>query len=286
MISIVIYSSDYYQDCWDPFFLLFKKYFPMQDDYELILITNTVIYKNNNLEVTTVNAGLDTPWSLRLRLGLEKAKNELIFLIGDDFFLLDYLNSSHLNKFIELINNSKGIDHLRFLHNPGKFKVRRSNNKELDIIEEFTKYRFLYAPGLWKKEKLTKYIVDFESPFMSEKMGTYRSWIHNDQFYCLSDKYLSDNDQFYKCGTSGVIAKGKWEAWAVPQLEKEKLGIDFSIRGIKDDYGSKSSIWKARKNQLKQPISTMKSIWSVFALLTVSVFTGKIFKRKSGDYQI
>lgn len=276
MFSIIIYSSDAYSDCWNPFFKLFKKYFPLNENHEIILLTNVKKYQYPGLNIISLANGMDVAWSKRLRLGVEKAKNTIIFLIGDDFFLLSKVNQKLFNQQLELIVKNNKVDHIRLLHKLDKFKFSPSSFPSLSQINKYTKYRFLYAPSLWKKTVLLKYIVDFESPFMAEKMGTYRSWVLNHGFYCLSEDFIKKNGCIYNCGTSGVIAKGKWEKWAIPKLKEENLDIDFLIRGIKKDYGSKTNRNRARLTQLLKPISTFKSYSSVFLLVLKSIFSKKL----------
>lgn len=265
-ISIIIYSSDEYADCWEPFFKLFKKNFSTRFEYEILLLNNTKEYSDRDLQVNVIKCGAKTIWSKRLQMGLNRAKNELIFLIGDDFFLLSKMNPFHFEEQVDIINSEKEIDHIRLLHKPNKFKTEKTEFPNLEKISRYSKYRFLYAPGLWKKEVLFNYLVDFESPFMAEKMGTYRSWIFDDGFYCLSKEFISKNGRLYDCGSSGVIVKGKWASWAIKLLNKENLGINFDLRGIRKEEEKKSAMNAARINQLKNPRSTLKSYMSVLRL--------------------
>lgn len=272
MISIIVYSSDGYADCWEPFFTLFKKNFTIEDSYEIILLTNTLNFEFTGLNIKTLANGIDTPWSKRLKTGIEKAKNDIIFLIGDDFFLLDKINDKHFDEQLALIKENQDVDHIRLLHKQGKFKSRPSKFSNLNIIDEKTKYRFLYAPSLWKKESLLQYIVDFESPFMAEKMSTYRSRILKHGFYCMSDDYIETHGPIYGCGTSGLIVKGKWAEWAVKVIEDKKLKIDVSKRGIRVEKEKKGAIFKARMYQILNPLSTYRSYLSIFELYLKSVF--------------
>lgn len=275
MVSIIVYSSDGYEDCWDPFFKLLKKNFPLDDSYEIILLTNTKDYQYPGLKINTMANGLDTSWSKRLKIGINKSENDIIFLIGDDFFLLKKVNKDLFNQQLKLIIENSEVDHIRLLHKPNKFKSSPSPFPFLDKIDLKTKYRFLYAPSLWKKESLLQYLVDFESPFMSEKMGNYRSKILKHGFYCMSDDFKKKYGNMYSCGTSGVIIKGKWAKWAVPVFKEKDLDIDVSIRGIREESEKKGSILKARKNQLMSPISTFKSYFSIFSLFLNTLFGEK-----------
>lgn len=272
MVSIIIYSSDGYSDCWDPFFKLFKQNFLLDDSYEIILSTNNKDYSYPGLNIITLANGMDVPWSKRLQISLDKSKNDIIFLIGDDFFLLSKVDQNLFNEQLNLIINNKEIDHIRLLHKPGKFKTENSSFKYLEKISKHTKYRFLYAPSLWKKGTLKKYIANNETPFMAEKMGTYKSWVLNHGFYCLSEDFIKKHGRLYTCGTSGVLVKGKWAKWAVPVLEGKDLKIDFEIRGIREDDEKKMSMNKVRINQIMNPVSTFKSYSSVLILLLKSFF--------------
>jgi len=272
MVSIIIYSSDGYSDCWDPFFKLLKDNFLLDDNYEIILSTNNKDYSYPGLNIITLANGMHTPWSKRLQISIEKSKNDIIFLIGDDFFLLSKVDQNLFNEQLELIINNKEIDHIRLLHKPGKFKIENSNFKYLDKISKHTKYRFLYAPSLWKKGALKKYITNNETPFMAEKMGTYKSWVINHGFYCLSEDFIKKHGRLYTCGTSGVLVKGKWAKWSVPVLKEKDLKIDFAIRGVREDNEKKMSMNKIRMDQLMNPISTIKSYSSVLLLLLKSFF--------------
>lgn len=265
--SVLLYSSDAYRDCWDPFFDLWSKYFNSKLKYEVLLLNNSLDFKHAKVDVTPVNCGLEAPWSKRLRIGIEKAQSDIIFLIGDDFFPLSKVDTGLLESHYSLMMTNDGIDHIRFLYNPGKFKTKSSDFTNLEEILRFTKYRFLFAPSFWKKKSLLKYIVDFESPFMAEKMGTYKSWILNHGMYCVSKEYIERNGRPFDCGSSGVIVKGKWADWSVPLLEKERLGIDFSVRGIRKEEEKKAAMNMARANQLKDLQSTLRSYLSVLKLM-------------------
>ena len=225
--SVIYYSSDAYQDCWKPFFDLWSRYFKTKMDYEVLLLNNSLDYDHDTVDIEIVSCGLEAPWSKRLRMGIERAQSDIIFLIGDDFFPLSRVHCDLMESQFDLMRKNLEIDHIRYLYKPGKFKTRASNWNDLDEIERFTKYRFLFAPSFWRKDSLLRYIVDFESPFMSEKMGTYKSWILNHGMYCVSDSYIKKNGRPFDCGSSGVIVKGKWAEWAVPRLQEEDLGIDF-----------------------------------------------------------
>lgn len=266
MLSIIVLSSDGYSDCWDPFFDLLRINFPDVEKWELILSSNHKDYDRSDLRIKTLQHG-DIPWSKRLKLSLKEAKNRITLVVVEDFFLLSKVDYEVFYKLLDLISTNKEIDHIRLLYNKEKVQTETSEYQYLDKIKSRSKYRFLFLPGLWDKEVLLKYVVDFETPFMAEKMGDYKSWVTNDGFFAVSRSYIENNGEIFDCGTSGAIIKGKWESWIVDRLEAYNIHIDYNIRGFKTQQTQKISKNTIRKSMLKNPILTVRSFLNVIPLV-------------------
>ncbi len=230
MLSVIVFSSDGYSDCWDPFFSNFEKQFPKLENIEIILSTNTKNYSYKNLNIKVLTHGKDVPWSKRLRLSIEIAKNDIILPLAEDFLLLSKVNKNDFDKVLDLIVKEKAIDHIRILNAP-VYKTEESNYEFLEKIASNTKKRFTYSPGFWKKNVLNKYIADHENPWVAEKMADLRSKIFDDGFYCVSKDYVNKNGQLYDTFFSGVIYKGKCAYYAVKFLQEEGF-TDILKRGI------------------------------------------------------
>ena len=142
----------------------------------------------------------------------------------------------------------------------------KSNFPNLDKIKSKSKFRFLYLPGLWSKKVLQKYIVNFETPYMAEKMGDLRSMILSDGFYAISNEYLKKNGKLFDCGTSGVIIKGKWEKWLPERIEENNISLDYSIRGFRNEKKIKTAKNEIIRGLIKNPINTLRSFYSILFL--------------------
>jgi len=162
------------------------------------------------------------------------------------------------------------IDHVRLLCYEDKFKAVKSNFPLLYKIEQRTNHRFLFLPGLWKKQILKKYLTNFEMPYMAEKMGNQKAQFLKDQFYSISQEYIKEKGQLFDSSSSGAIYKGKWVEWVKLFSDKHNLTIDFSKRGFGNDAHNKRMRNKTLIGLLKAPISTFKSLASV-AILFVKV---------------
>ena len=95
-ISIVIATADEFEDCWYPFFTLFKKYWP-NCEYPIILTTAHKKYSHPGLDIKCSLAGSvyshDPTWSERLLFSLnECVKSNIILLLLDDFFITGFVD--------------------------------------------------------------------------------------------------------------------------------------------------------------------------------------------------
>ena len=264
MLSFIVLSSDGYSDCWDPFFELLEKHFPKIPNMELILSTNTKTYTHKTLKIKTLNHGNDLPWSKRYKLSLAQAENEIVLPLSEDFFLKSKMDEKDFMTVFNLILNEKEIDHIRLL-NRGVFETEKSNYDLLKKITPTTKKRFIFSPGLWKKKVLEKYLVDYENPWIAEKMGDFRSKIYKDGFYCISEDYVKEKGQLYDTFFSGVIYKGKCAHYVVSFLEKEGY-TDILKRGIMSKSDMAEVKKKAKRRLILDFFPIMKSLTGVVFL--------------------
>ncbi len=272
MITLIVISYDGYSDCWNPFFTLLRKYFPESEKFEIILSTTTKKYEFPGLKIKTLAHGKDAPWGKRLRLSIKEAKYDIVFPLTEDYFLKSKVDFKMFNYFVNLISDNKQIDHIRLLRYRVYWKAKKSKFDHLEIIEPVTKHRFLFVPGIWKKQTLYKYLKDYENPFMSEKISGFRSWIRKDGFYSVTEDFVKDSGQLYDTFNSGFVFKGKWVPWGLDFLRDENIKIDYSKRGILIKEKMKKTRIQSKLEMLKNPISTSKSVLSLLGLLFESIF--------------
>lgn len=267
MFSLIVLSSDGYSECWNPLFYLFKKNFEGISNHEILLSVNTKDYSYNDLNIKVIKHGSNVSWSKRLAICLEKAKNDIVFVLVEDFFLTKKLDIKVFNNVLNQLKNNSNIDHVRLLLTRRETETIPSKYEFLDEIHEKARLRFTYLPGLWKKNVLSKYVKNYETPYLSERIGDYRSYIYNDKFYCISKAFVEERGELYDCPTSGAIFKGKWAKWVPDFLESQNINnIDFSIRGFADREFRKTIRTKNKIKLLKDPINTARSFLSLIKL--------------------
>ena len=102
MYTILVNSSDGYNDCWDPFFTLFNKYWP---DCNAPIMLNTE-YKSYNffgldVKASQVNLGFNRrlTWSECLIEAIKKIDTPLILYFQEDYFIEKDVMVETINEF-------------------------------------------------------------------------------------------------------------------------------------------------------------------------------------------
>lgn len=232
LCTVLVNSCDKYEDTWEPFFILFEKYWP---DCKFPIVLNTETkqfdYKNLNIKVSNViGKRKNISWGKRLKSVLKRINTKYIIFMLDDFFLMDYVDSNRIDEIIEWMENDNNIAVFSL------FRVEDNNHKDIKskkykdfyLRNQHGDYRYNCQIAVWNRKELIKSLRSFESAWDWELMGNVRSYRNKKKFYTLMnpDKYIFKYD-YEKCG----IVRGKWMLPYVKELfDKENIKIDFSIR--------------------------------------------------------
>ncbi|HEY9115349.1 MAG TPA: hypothetical protein VIN10_11675 [Bacteroidales bacterium] len=264
-LSIVVSSSDGYDDCWDPFFTLLKNYFPGIEGIEVLLSTQTKDYSSPGFNLKVVKHGKKAAWSQRLRQTLEQTSHKIVLFLDEDSFLRSEVNMSLLTKLVDLMDKNNEIGHIRFAK--GNWEASPTEWEFLQELKPFSRQRFMMLIGLWNKEVLLKHLVDHETTWSIEKWANIRSNILKDRFFCVSRSVIESDGSPYNAAENGGIYKGKWiEDYVVPLFSKNNIEIDFSKRGFTDQKARLASRLMIRLEPFLHPVLTCKSIQSIISL--------------------
>lgn len=264
-LSLIVSSSDGYEDCWDPFFTLLKIYFPGVENLEILLSTQTKEYRFQGLNIKVVKNGTDAAWSKRLRQTLELATHNIILFVDEDAFLRSEVNIILLNQLVDLMAENKEIGHIRIAK--GNWDVSESKYELLQELKPGARQRFMMVIGLWKKEVLLRHLVDHESTWTVEKWATVRSNILKDGFYCLRRAVIEKEGSPFNSADNGGIYKGKWiREYVVPLFKKNGIRLDYSKRGFFSQKTRLLTRFSIRLEPIKHPVLTVRSLLSILEL--------------------
>lgn len=236
--SILINTCDKFEDCWDPFFKLFKIYWP---DYKGTIYLNTEYkdYYYPDLNIIAIKGcennnfprNKRATWSQCLKWAMESIKEDVVLYMQEDYFLKDQVKNELVEKYANLIHDQEDI-HCIHLTDQGSPAERPSNYDNLWIVPKKHQDRISCQGALWRKDILLQYIRTYESAWNFEWWGSKRGEVLNHNFFVV-DKNWVEKDEFEIIPYifTGVIG-GKWYKEVMPLFKRHNIEIDYSIRGF------------------------------------------------------
>jgi hypothetical protein len=236
-LSIFVNTSDNFEDCWIPFFTLFKQYWP-DCPYPIVLNTETKDFQFPGLNIicskVAVGETRRLTWSECLARSLDAISTPYILYLQEDYFLEGPVNQPLIESFAEVMR-AGNADVIRILECGGEDAWRPTHNPLLWEVDQQAKYRISMQAALWRKTTLRSHIRLHESPWQLEVFGSARARRKKEKVLCVN------RDLFSKAGTevfpyqpTGVVT-GKWQQHIVePLFAKHGISMDFSLRGFYD----------------------------------------------------
>ncbi|SHG28775.1 hypothetical protein SAMN05443549_103134 [Flavobacterium fluvii] len=266
--SILVNTTDSFEDCWIPFFTLFKKHWPDYDG-KIYLNTETKVFTFPGLDIVSVQNNIQTPekkitWSECLIAALNSIDDEIILYMQEDYFIKLHVQNDIVNEFVDVML-AEDIDciHLTDQNSLGPFLP--SNFDDLWLIDKKATYRLSCQAALWKKSVLLKYIRTYENPWQYEKFGTKRAQLLNHKFYSVNrDKYKLNENEIIPYVFTGII-RGRWYEEVIELFEINNITIDFRIRGFVKDAVPKPLVNRI-KSRWKELPAAIRSQFEIYRL--------------------
>lgn len=276
-LTILVNSCDSYEDLWDPFFKLFKKFGGELTSCPIVLNTESKKFTYDGLNITCPNNYTEkVEWGRRLKHTLNEIKTDYVFFLLDDFFLQRPANTNMIAQCLTWLKENENIGAFNFIPiEPAQQESTKYN--DFCLMPLSMQYRFNAQACLWKKSVLNDSILDIESPWDWEVLGNIRNQtiMRNIQLYAL--KYGINEPYYYnfiiyknstknKIIVHSPIMRSKWDLSCIEQCFKENdINIDYNLRGIYKPQKAKKSIiykilrkiyhivfWRKYKNKLKE----------------------------------
>jgi hypothetical protein len=268
--SILINTTDSFEDCWNPFFILFKKYWPTYTGI-IYLNTETKDFTFPNLNIVCIKNKMHL-WSDCMLVALDRLDNDYILYLQEDYFLKDYVKTDLLNIFFERMVAQK-IDclHLTDQNSIGPYK--ESDIKDFIEIAQNAKDRISCQAAIWKKNVLRSYLRKGENGWQFETYGTIRSHFVKHNFFAVNHDIVRLNEfEIIPYIFTGIV-KGKWYHEVNTLFATNNIIIDYTLRGF---YYPNNSI--SFKKRLIDKITRQPKFWlTTFDILMI------ILKRKNNN---
>lgn len=238
-LTILVNTSDGFEDCWPPFFQLFKTYWP-DCPYPIVLNTEkkTFAWPGLNIRSACVAQGSNTrlTWSDCLARCLDGIDTPYILYLQEDYFLEAAVNASLIERFLDAMRAGQA-DVIRLMECGGSGPWKPSAQTDLWVVDQHARYRIALQAGLWKTSVLRSYVRKHESPWQLEAFGSMRARRRrNEKVLCVNrNLYHGQSKEIFPYFPTGVV-NGMWDRRAVVDLfERHGIVMDFSKRGFIDE---------------------------------------------------
>ena len=232
--SILVNTTDSFEDCWEPFFKLFATYW---SDFKGKVYLNTE-YKEFHypgIDIVSIknsehnDRGVKNTWSECLIRALNTIQNDVVLYMQEDYFFQSAVDNKEVDKYAAIFR-AQDMDCLHLTPASGSGPFEGSPYPDIWTIGRRAQCRLSCQAAFWKKTILLKYIRSYESPWQFETFGTLRAYRINDHFYNISLDLLKKKEILPYLRT-GVV-QGKWKTDVVPLFSNHDISVDFSRRGF------------------------------------------------------
>jgi len=237
-LTIVVNSSDGFEDCWRPFFTLFAHYWP-DCTYPIVLNTEVKNYTHPGIPVAASRVALGAPrrltWSECLALCLDRIETPYIFYLQEDYFLEASVRTDYFCQMLDRLRAGKA-DVIRIMECGGAGPWHPTEDPSLWEVDHNAKFRISLQAGIWRKDVLRGHLRNHEGPWQFEVFGSTRARRRRgERVLCVNrDLFHGANREIFPYTPTGVVS-GKWKRNVVePLFAAHGIDVDFSIRGFFD----------------------------------------------------
>lgn len=239
--EVVVNSTDTFEDCWDPFFTLFARYWPTWDG-RVLLNTEHKSYAHPGVDVHPVrNGGRDRdgvqiPWAQCLLRCLDQVRTPYLLYLQEDYFLEAPVLDGKLDELVALMD-ARGLGCVRVLETANAGPWRPTDHPLLWRVDPSSTYLLSMTAGLWRTDFLRSCIRRHENPWQFELLGTRRLRRRGVAIHCVNrDLHGPDSAQPILCYQPTGIKQGRWIAEIVVGLfAREGIEMDFARRGFHEE---------------------------------------------------
>jgi hypothetical protein len=236
-LTVLVNTSDSFDDCWDPFFKLFKRFWP-DCAYPIVLNTELKSYRREGIELRCARvaegASRRLSWSECLARCLDGIATPYVLYLQEDFFLEAPVQAAFIETFLAEMRAGRA-DVIRLMECGGSGPWRPTDNPLLWQVEQRAVYRIALQAALWRKSTLRRHLRMHESPWQLEVFGSARARRVKNRVLCVDrDRFHGPGKEIWPYTPTGVV-KGQWERDVVePLFARHGIDVDFSRRGFYD----------------------------------------------------
>lgn len=264
-LAVLVNTCDKFEDCWRPFFILWRKFGLKTLDHVIYLNTERKTFESpdapvRSLRVCTENGWEDSKpptWSWCLDKALGAISEPFVLYLQEDYFLTRTVDEPAISKVLATMKSDPdvGCVHLtdigirQTLPAPDHPDMRRGNPCDW--------YYVSCQAAIWRKSVLSSLVRQHENAWQFERWASKRARWMGFKFYVLD---CSDGKSPIDYVKTGII-QGKWFKPVVSLFHEAGIEMDFSKRGFYEGkFGRKSGRWFDGRYQWAKLQYTIRAI--------------------------
>ena len=259
--TVLVNSSDGFEDCWKPFFTLFSKYW-LEAHEPILLNTEKKIYQHPGLplQCTQVqnNSNRRLTWSECLLAALDQVKTPLVLYFQEDYFIHQHVLDAKVRDAARFMLSHPDVKHIALTGFGSAGPYAQHSEAWLQIIGPDARYRVSTQAALWRVETLRSYLVPEENGWMFEIYGTWRAHRRREQFLVVCHSAADGGVPIGYLHT-GII-KGQWLPAIKQVFDDNAINVDFDRRGIYVPKNLVSRKIETARRLLEKPAYLFKNL--------------------------
>lgn len=274
-LTILVCSCDAYADLWNPFFTLFKKYWPFRD-VPIILNTESKNFSFDGLDIKCIHSPSEKRYGKRMLNALSNIKTKYVLLLLDDFFLRKPVLEENIFQILNWMKADKNIANFSCEPSPTYASYEVNKYPGFKRVPPASDYTLNMQAAIWQTKILKGFWRPSATPWEWESIYNTLILKHPDyKFYrpIHPENAFLDYGHFAYGDIWGVY-RGRWVIEDVePLFKKENIKVDYSNREI---YPGKNVL----ENESTDTISSLLNIYTGTHLINPSIETVRhIFTR-------
>jgi len=222
--EIMVVTCWKFRQVWDPFFTLFRRYWP-DCPYKVTMVTDIGSHNGANY---TIQMGEDRGWASNFLNALRQTDSKRVIVFQEDFLLTSLVDTETVKKLVKYsFDNDVGC--LRICPCPGP--SGKWCDSFLGTIGKNDAYRVSLQLAIWDKDVLMGLLREGESAWDLENLGGQRSLSCTKPFLSLwrqPDDTPGGPVRYFIT----AVTRGVWEKGALELLKREGISMDEITKRI------------------------------------------------------
>ena len=261
-LTILVNSSDMFEDCWRPFFTLFDDQWP-ECRYPILLNTETKDWRFPKLDLRTSKVAIGErqrlTWSECLIRAIDQVESPLLLYFQEDYFVDQKVRSDVIENAVAMMLAHPEVGHIALTKHGSWGPFEPSAYPGFSKIGQKAKYRISTQAALWRPEVLQSYLDTKENGWMFEIFGTRRAHRRKDVFL-VADFDSDAGGPAIDYVHTGII-KGKWHPLMPELFRANNIDLDFSVRGFYEPAHPLLQKWDVAKKLLQNPLHAVRQLF-------------------------